>query len=541
MTQEWWRGGVIYQIYPRSFKDTNGDGIGDIKGITEKLPYVASLGVDAIWISPFMASPQKDFGYDVSDYCAVDPMFGTMDDFKVMLKTAHDLNIKIIIDLIYSHTSDQHPWFQESRKTRDNPKADWYVWADPKPDGTPPTNWLSVFGGSSWQYDSWRGQYYLHNFLREQPDLNFHNPDVQQALLDATKFWLDLGVDGLRLDAINFAVHDKQLRDNPPRLMSEQGKATQLDFLDPYSMQWHKFDKSQPEMLEFLKKVRALLNQYPNTMALGEVGDDDEIGRAIEYSSGGDKLHTCYNFSLCGANPNNVSAIREAVEVFHARAKDSAWPAWAFSNHDLIRAVSRWSGGKFQTDPKIAKLLIALITSFRGSPFIYQGEELGLPDTQVAFDDIQDPWGKYLYPKWQGRDGCRTPMPWGGNNPMMGFSEEGSKPWLPVNPNYNDLTPEKQERDPYSTLSFTRAFLKWRKENPVMIEGDISFFETNISGVIGFIRGSDGAQKRTCMFNMTDRPQELKISGELVFEWKDVTGTIENGIAKFPSFSFVII
>lgn len=540
MTQDWWRGGVIYQIYPRSFKDTNGDGIGDIKGITQKLPYVASLGVDAVWISPFMKSPQKDFGYDVSDYCAIDPMFGTMDDFKEMLSCAHGLNLKIIIDLIYSHTSDQHPWFQESRKTCDNPKSDWYVWAAPKADGTPPNNWLSVFGGSSWQYDSWRGQYYLHNFLREQPDLNFHNPDVQNALLEATRFWLEMGVDGLRLDAINFAVHDKHLRDNPPRLKEEQGAATQLDFVDPYSMQWHKFDKSQPEMLEFLKKVRALLNEYPNTMALGEVGDDDEIGRAIEYSSGGDKLHTCYNFSLCGAKPDNVAAIRTAVETFHKRAGDSAWPAWAFSNHDLIRAVSRWSGGKSQTNPVIAKTLIALITSFRGTPFIYQGEELGLPDTQVAFEDIQDPWGKYLYPKWQGRDGCRTPMPWGGNNTLMGFSEEGAKPWLPVNLAYEEMTPEKQEHDPHSTLQFIRAFLKWRKQNPIMIEGDIMFFETNIEGVLGFTRGA-GAQKRTCIFNLTEKPVMLAVSGQPVFEWPEVTGEIENGQANLISFSFVII
>lgn len=537
----WWRGGVIYQIYPRSFKDTNGDGIGDLNGITEKLPYIASLGVDAIWISPFMTSPMKDFGYDVSDYCSVDPMFGTMDDFKAMLKAAHDLNLKIIIDLIYSHTSDQHPWFQESRKSRNNPKSDWYVWADPKPDGTPPTNWLSVFGGSSWQYDSWRGQYYLHNFLREQPDLNFHNPDVQEAMLDMTRFWLELGVDGLRLDAINFAVHDKQLRDNPARGMGEQGKATQLDFLDPYSMQWHKYDKSQPEMLDFLEKVRSLLNEFPGTMALGEVGDDDEISRAIEYSSGDNRLHTCYNFSLCGAKPDNVQAIRAAVEVFHKRADGSAWPAWAFSNHDLIRAVSRWSGAH-ATSPVIAKTLIALITSLRGTPFLYQGEELGLPDTKVAFEDIQDPWGKYLYPKWQGRDGCRTPMPWGGNTLNLGFTEDGVKPWLPMNPDFSTLTSERQRNDPHSTLAFTRSFLKWRKKNSVLIEGDIQFFESNLEGCLCFARHAAGSD-RTFYFNLSPDTCDFEYAGTATsaFEWPDVTGVHNEGGFLIPAFGFVII
>ncbi len=537
----WWRGGVIYQIYPRSFKDTNGDGVGDINGITEKLPYIASLGVDAIWISPFMKSPMKDFGYDVSDYCSIDPMFGTMDDFKAMLKAAHALKLKIIIDLIYSHTSDQHPWFQESRKSRNNAKSDWYVWADPKPDGSPPNNWLSVFGGSSWQYDSWRGQYYLHNFLREQPDLNFHNPKVQKAMLDITKFWLGLGVDGLRLDAINFAVHDKQLRDNPPRLMKDQGKATQLDFLDPYSMQWHKFDKSRPEMLGFLKKLRALLNKFPGTMALGEVGDDDEIGRAIEYSSGKDKLHTCYNFSLCGARPTNVRGIRDAVEVFHSRAGNTAWPAWAFSNHDLVRAVSRWSG-PYKTNPVMAKTLIALITTLRGTPFLFQGEELGLPETKVAFDDIQDPWGKYLYPKWQGRDGCRTPMPWGGNGKSFGFTEDGIAPWLPLNPDFASLTPERQAYDPNSTLRFTQEFLKWRKKNSVFIEGDIEFFESGFSKVLCFVRRTKN-EERTLYFNLGAQSRRIKSpkrSGP-VFEWPDVTGERAGDALVIPAYGFAII
>lgn len=538
---DWWRGAVIYQIYPRSYQDTDGDGVGDLKGITQRLPHIASLGVDAVWISPVMKSPMKDFGYDVSDYCDIDPLFGTLDDFKVMLETAHSLNLKIIIDMIYSHTSDQHPWFLESRTSRSNPKADWYVWVDPKEDGGPPNNWLSVFGGSSWQYDSWRGQYYLHNFLKEQPDLNFHNVEVQEAILSATRFWLDLGVDGFRLDAINYAVHDRELRSNPARPVIPGAVATQLDFVDPYSMQWHKFDKSQPEMLDFLRRVRRLLEEYPGTMALGEIGDDDEVGRAIEYSGGGDKLHTCYNFTLVGVKARSAAAFQTAIENFESKSHDS-WPSWAFSNHDVTRAVSRWAG-KFSTEPRIAKLLPALLTSLRGAAFLYQGEELGLPDTEVAYDDIQDPWGRYLYPKWQGRDGCRTPMPWEAMARNIGFSDGEAKPWLPMNPHHATLAVDRQVMDPQSTLSFVKAFLAWRKSEDVMVRGDIRFIETGAENVLGFVRTLDG-KSRTCLFNLSDAEARVDVgeSGDIeaAFAWDGMTGKRDGKDTVLPGFSFFI-
>ncbi|PZO87280.1 MAG: alpha-glucosidase [Micavibrio aeruginosavorus] len=534
----WWRGAVIYQIYPRSFRDTNGDGVGDIKGITEKLPYIADLGVDAVWISPVMKSPMKDFGYDVSDYQDIDPLFGTLDDFKAMLDKAHSLNLKIIIDMIYSHTSDQHVWFQESRKSRDNAKADWYVWADPKEDGTPPNNWVSVFGGSSWQYDSWRGQYYLHNFLKEQPDLNFHNADVQDAVLAATRFWLDLGVDGFRLDAINFAVHDKKLRDNPKRPVVPGTFSTQLDFVDPYSMQWHKYDKSQPEMLEFLKRVRRLLEEYPGTMALGEIGDDDQVARAIEYSAPG-MLHTCYNFSLVGMKARDANAFRDAIEAFESHATQ-AWPAWAFSNHDVTRVISRWAGD-FSTDSRIAKLLPALLASQRGSSFLYQGEELGLPDTVVAYDDIQDPWGIYLYPKWQGRDGCRTPMPWNADSRHLGFSDGDAKPWLPVNETYGALAPDRQAVDPDSTLSFVKAFLGWRKGQAAITGGSITFEDSGSDTVLIFRRGEKGAGVY-CAFNLGDKPAEVSLPGDVgiesLFTWKAQSGEVSARALTLPPFGF---
>lgn len=540
-SKDWWRGAVIYQVYPRSYKDTNGDGIGDLPGIAEKIPYIASLGVDAIWISPVMRSPMKDFGYDVSDYRDIDPLFGTLDDFRRVLDLAHEYGLKIITDMIYSHTSDQHPWFVESRKTRDNPKADWYVWADPKDDGGPPNNWVSVFGGSAWQYDSWRGQYYLHNFLKEQPDLNFHNPDVQDAILDITKFWLEFGVDGFRLDAINFAMHDKQLRDNPARPVVDGAKATQLDFPDPYSMQWHKYDKSQPEMLSFLQKLRGLLDQYPGTMALGEVGDDDEVGRAIEYSSAG-MLHTCYNFQLVGAKPKSAKALRDAVENFEERSKGEAWPSWAFSNHDVVRAVSRWSGG-YDADPNTAKQLIALLGCLRGSPFIYQGEELGLPETVVAFDDLQDPWGKYLYPKWQGRDGCRTPMPWNADLSSLGFSDGAGRPWLPVNTNYLPLTVDMQDADERSTLNFTRAFLAWRKMQSILKNGSIRFLETGTDTHLAFVR-EEGGKALVCQFNFGDAPLRAPLlegaSLASAFAWEGLSGAYEGGEITIPPSGFFI-
>lgn len=409
MSNNWWRGAAIYQIYPRSFFDTNGDGIGDLPGITEKLDYIASLGVDGIWISPFFTSPMKDFGYDVSDYHDVDPMFGSLEDFKTMLVKAHKLNLKVIIDLVLSHTSDQHPWF------KDPPKKDWYIWADPRPDmfgeRVPPNNWVSVFGGPAWTYDENRGQYYLHNFLPEQPDLNFHNPDVQNAMLDVCKFWLYIGVDGFRLDVVNFYFHDRELRDNPPR-DADLGPATQYEGDDPYSAQNHIYDKTRPENPIFIQRVRALIDQYPERIIIGEGGDDHFFKLAADYCSGDKRLHTIYSPQLCAGAHKRLTAdlIRDPVENFLNQAP-GAWPTWAFSNHDVVRAASRWcdKGEGFDHNPRLSKTLIALLGCLQGSFFLYQGEELGLPEAKLKFEDLQDPWGKHLWPDWQGRDGCRTP------------------------------------------------------------------------------------------------------------------------------------
>ncbi|QQG37070.1 MAG: alpha glucosidase [Micavibrio aeruginosavorus] len=500
--KDWWRGAVIYQIYPRSFMDSNGDGIGDLKGITSRLPYVADLGVDGIWLSPFFKSPMKDFGYDVSDYRAVDPLFGTLADFDELLATAHRLGLKVIIDQVLNHTSDQHVWFKESLQSRDNPKANWYVWADPKPDGTPPNNWPSVFGGPAWTFNARRGQYYMHSFLSSQPDLNFHCPEMQDALFDDCRFWLGKGVDGFRLDAINHCYHDSHLRDNPARPWT-QTTSTQLDFPAPYAMQTHIYSKSRPENLALMERIQRLCDEY-GAMTLGEIGADNANELAAQYTAPG-RLNTCYSFSLLGGRKVKLTAafIKNAVMDFFREGPDS-WPSWAFSNHDVVRSASRFAP-EGNPDPRLAKMLIALLCCLRGTPFLYQGEELGLPEAQLAYEDLQDPWGIALWPEWQGRDGCRTPIPWDSSNRHAGFTS-AHKTWLPVPPCHIGLNVENQQSDRDSVLSFTQQFLKQRKYLPALIRGDIAFIDTGREDILAFTRTSEG-QTVSCAFNLGETDQ----------------------------------
>ncbi len=359
---EWWRGAVIYQIYPRSFQDSGigAKGVGDLPGITRRLEHVASLGVEGIWLSPFFRSPMKDFGYDVEDHRAVDPMFGTLEDFDRLLARAHALGLKVVIDMVLNHTSDRHAWFRESRSSPDNPKADWYVWADAKPDGTPPNNWLSNFGGPAWTWDARRRQYYLHNFLASQPDLNLHNVEVQDAVLAECAFWLERGVDGFRLDVANHYLHDPALTDNPPR-PPDAPWPDGTPRGNPYGMQIHRHDKSQPENLAFLRRLRALMDRRQDRMAVAEVHDDDSAARAAQYVAEPDLLHTAYNFKLLGPR-FGAGVVRSAVEAFE-EAAGQGWPSWAFSNHDVTRVATRWGGP--DAPPEAAKLLIALLMPAR--------------------------------------------------------------------------------------------------------------------------------------------------------------------------------
>ena len=501
-TPGWWRGAVIYQIYPRSFLDVNGDGVGDLRGIEGKLDYVASLGVDAIWISPFFLSPMADFGYDIADYCAVDPLFGTLADFDRLLAKAHSLGLKVMIDQVLSHSSNEHAWFKESRSSRDNPKADWYVWADAKPDGSPPNNWLSIFGGGAWQWEPRRGQYYLHNFLVSQPDLNFHHPDVQQASLDNVKFWLDRGVDGLRLDAINFCFHDRQLRDNPAKPPEKRtGRGFSPD--NPYAFQYHHHNNTQPENLAFLERLRALMDQYPDVGALGEISAEDLLGTMTEYTRPG-RLHMGYSFELL-TEDGSPGFIRRTVEELQAHMTDG-WPCWSVSNHDVARVVTRWGQGS--THPHLASQYNALACSLRGSICIYQGEELGLPEADVPFEAIQDPYGIAFWPTFKGRDGCRTPMPWLPGN-GAGFSD--AKPWLPVPDAHRALSVATQEGDPDSTLQRFRRFLHWRHRQPALMAGDIRFLDAP-APVLAFER-THPEQRMLVVFNLSDQPQTVVLPG----------------------------
>ncbi len=501
----WWRGGVIYQIYPRSFQDSNGDGIGDLPGITRRLEHIAELGADGIWISPFFKSPMKDFGYDVSDYCDVDPMFGQLEDFKTLLARAHSLGLKVMIDLVLSHSSDQHPWFKESRSSHHNPRADWYVWADARHDGTPPNNWLSIFGGSAWQWDTRRCQYYLHNFLSSQPDLNFHNEQVQQALLDTVKFWLDMGVDGYRLDTANFYFHDAQLRDNPGRGAPDPGNPDPaVNPFNPYARQFHVHDKSQPENLGFLQRLRALLDRYPDTTMVGEIGDDDGLARLAEYTRSGPngeaRLHMAYCFDFLG-EAHSAPFLHGVLQRFATEVRDG-WPCWALSNHDVVRSATRWGGE--EPDPQLIRMAVAFQASLRGTVCIYQGEELGLPEASIAFEDLQDPYGITMWPEFKGRDGCRTPMPWQSLADHAGFST--GKPWLPVAPEHQGLSVEQQSTDEDSTLAHFRRLLHWRRDQPALIHGDMALQPVH-QQVLAYVRSSPG-QRMLCAFNFSAQTVE---------------------------------
>lgn len=497
----WWRGAVIYQIYPRSFLDTNGDGVGDLPGIIERLDYIAGLGVDAIWISPFFKSPMADFGYDIADYREVDPLFGNMADFERLLDKAHGLGLKVMIDQVLSHTSVAHPWFRESRENANNPKADWYVWADAKADGTPPNNWLSIFGGVAWRWEPRRRQYFLHNFLSSQPDLNFHNPQVRAAALDNVRFWLDKGVDAFRLDAINFCFHDRRLRDNPAKPVSQRvGRGFSPD--NPYAFQYHYHNNTQTENLAFLEDLRALVDRYPGTATLGEISSEDSLATMAEYTRG-QRLHMSYSFELLG-DDFSAAYIRRTVEALEAGMTDG-WPCWAISNHDVRRVLSRWGGAN--ATPELAKLLTALVASLRGSVCIYQGEELGLPEAELKYSDLRDPYGIAFWPNFKGRDGCRTPMPWT-NGDGAGFSD--GHPWLPIPAAHRALAVSHQEADPQSVLHGFRAFMNWRRTLPALRSGAIRFLDAP-EPVLLFTRTDDRDGTLLVAINLGVEPLSLPL------------------------------
>lgn len=523
---DWWRGAVIYQVYPRSFLDTDGDGVGDLRGVLEKLDYVAGLGVDGIWLSPFLRSPMKDFGYDVSDYRDVDPLFGSLADFDALLEAAQARGLKLIIDQVWSHTSDQHPWFLESASSRDNPKADWYVWAEAKPDGTPPNNWQATFGGPSWTWNPRRRQYYLHDFLSEQPDLNYWNGEVQDAILEVARFWLDRGVDGFRLDVINHVFHDRALRDNPVAAY-DQPPATTTRF------QRHVHDKSQPEALAFLGRLRALTDRYDGRMMVGEVFDETMLQRQLEYTVPPSRLHTAYSFFLLYAPAATPAVFAEALTSW---AHAAGWPSWSLGNHDVERFATRLARSG---DRRQVHILLAALLCLRGTIFLYQGEELGLPQADVPFERLRDPFAIAAYTGGSGRDGARTPFPWTPGGPSAGFSAS-AETWLPVDPAHRPLAAAVQESEPRSTLQFTRRLIALRRIWRALREGEAVVRGTP-EGVLGFERRY-ADERLLCLFDLGGAGATLPVEpgAELVAAFNGATAA-KAGVVELPRWGGVVL
>jgi alpha-glucosidase len=448
----WWKHGIVYQIYPRSFQDSNGDGIGDLGGIRRRLDHPVWLGVDAIWISPVYPSPMADFGYDVADYRGVDPIFGSVAEMERLIEEAHARGLRVILDFVPNHSSDQHPWFQQSRASRGNAKRDWYIWRDPAPDGGPPNNWLANFGGSAWTFDAATGQYYYHAFLPQQPDLNWRNPAVRQAMHDALRFWLDRGVDGFRVDVIWHLIKDAQLRDNPPN-PDWQPHNPSIDRL----LQIHSAD--QPEIHEVVAEMRAVLDAYPERVLIGEIYLPLERLVAY-YGASMEGAHLPFNFQLIFANWT-AAAIAQLVEAYEAALPAEGWPNWVLGNHDQKRIATRVGAAQ-------ARIAAMLLLTLRGTPTLYYGDELGMENVAIPPDRVQDPWERNEPGLGLGRDPARTPMPWDGSR-HGGFTT--GEPWLPLGPDTAQRNVARLAQDPHSILTLYRELIALRRGHAALHEG----------------------------------------------------------------------
>jgi alpha-glucosidase len=497
----WWQTGVIYQVYPRSFKDSNGDGIGDLPGIIQKLDYLSTtLGIDAIWLSPFYPSPMADFGYDISDYTNVDPRFGTLEDFDKLTAEAHRRGMKMVIDLVPNHTSDQHPWFLESRSSRQNPKRSWYVWADAKPDGSLPNNWLSVFGGPAWEWDKATGQYYLHKFLKEQPDLNWRNPEVQETMFGVVRFWLERGVDGFRVDVAHYIMKDPLLRDNPP---NTSAKPSIHKPLGAYDTQFHVNDKGHPDVHVIYRKFRELLDSYSigqPRFSVGEIHIFDWKVWASYYGEHLDELHMPFNFALLGVKWQ-ASAVRDVVNSLESVLPPGAWPNYVMGNHDEPRLASR-----IGLDG--ARLAAMLLLTLRGTPTIYYGDEIGMTNVPISAGQQQDPWG--IRVPGLGRDPCRSPMQWD-SRPNAGFSSpETTHLWLPLAKNYPQVNIQNQLRAPDSILSLYRQLLSYRKAHPALQYGSYRSIDVGGESCFAYLREANGFPQILILLNFS--PQEINVN-----------------------------
>lgn len=491
----WWKGAILYHVYVRSFCDSDGDGHGDLPGLMSKLDYIQGLGVDGVWLSPIHPSPNRDWGYDIADYQGIQADYGTHEDFQALLDEAHARGLKVVLDEVLSHTSDVHPWFVESLTGgKDGPKADWYVWADPQEDGTAPNNWLSVFGGPAWAYQPARRQHYHHKFLRQQPKLNWRDPDAREAALSVLDFWLGKGVDGFRLDVAGTFLHDAALTPNPPVPMAERRG---LNWSHAGNLQFHWFDSNLEENVETLDVIRRRVDAFPDRFVFGEFSEEEEE-RCGAYLSPADGLHSGYTFVMLLQRKLEAGFVTRHYETL-ARFPHH-WPTISFSNHDVPRTVSRF-GGK-DASPELAKMLFALLIALKGTTLIYQGEELGLPQASLTRDQLRDPVGDLYWPYDGGRDGCRTPMPWT-TEPQMGFTT--GEPWLPLAAEHRGLSVEDQWGDPDSVLTFSREMIALRKATPALSVGGIEFLGTT-EPVVAFTRSHDDGDV-ICVFNFGGAPQ----------------------------------
>lgn len=487
----WWKSGILYQVYPRSFQDANGDGIGDLPGIIERLPYLADLGADALWLSPIFPSPMEDFGYDISDYTGIDPLFGTLEDFDALVKAAHGQGLKVILDLVPNHTSDQHPWFIESRSSRENPKRDWYIWRDGRGEGVPPNNWLSEFGGSSWEFDQATGQFYYHAFLRSQPDLNWRNPQVRKAIHDVMRFWLRRGVDGFRVDVMWHLIKDEQLRDNPANLDYVPGQQPYQQLLPIYST-------DRPEVHGVVAELRRVVEEFDDRVLIGEIYLPPEKLVAY-YGQNLAGAHLPFNFSLISA-PWNAQSIARLINDYEAALPPGAWPNWVLGNHDRPRIASRIGDDQ-------ARVAAMLLLTLRGTPTLYYGDEIGMPQAEIAPDQVRDPWERNLPGLGLGRDGCRTPMRWDSTR-HGGFST--GEPWLPLGPNLTLCNAAAQADNPASMLSLYRALTALRRAMPELALGDCKPVEAT-GDLLAYVREYRG-QRVLIILNVGCAPDSFDAS-----------------------------
>jgi len=495
--EPWWKSAVFYEVYPRSFADAKNTGMGNLSGITSKLDYLKDLGVDAIWITPCYPSPQVDFGYDISDYCAIDPRYGTLADFEKLAAEARKRNIKIVMDLVMNHTSDKHPWFIESASSKDNPKRDYYIWHDGK-NGGPPNNWQSLFGHSAWKLDPKTNQYYYHFFYPEQPDINWRNPEVRKAMYDTTRFWLDRGASGFRLDAVGVLFEDPQLRDNP---LIPGGKPN--SFGDP-AMEY-KYNDHLPEVHDVFRELRSVLDSYPDhPVLIGETAAKDATQLAQNYGKNHDEIQLPMNFFFADLNKLSPPEFRKQIKDANEMSA-SDWPLYFFSNHDQVRHYIRYGNGK--DNDQIAKLTAALLLTLRGAPILYYGEEIGMENNDPKrVEDVKDPIGKIAWPKEKGCDGERTPMQWN-TSANAGFSE--AKPWLPVADNYKTHNVETEEKDPNSILTFYKDLIKIRRGNAALTAGKMILTNNNDPNVLSYLRQTP-EQTVLVTLNMSDKMQPFK-------------------------------